>query len=636
MQANPALLWKDGQPYSGRFDDIYFSDESGLQESDYVFLQHNQLQQRWSSLNSAHFTILETGFGTGLNFLNTCRLWLQHSQAKQKLHFVSCEKYPLTLDELKQALSIWPELAPYRDALFACYAHLGRGFQRFHLFQHRIALTLFIGDIADLMTQFYGQVDAWYLDGFAPAKNPEMWQPAVYQWMAQHSHRASTWATFTAASEVRRGLQAAGFEVKKAQGYGRKREMLFGTFSSGQQAKSVNSGRALVIGAGLSGITTALALAQRGWQCDVIEQHHAVAQEASGNPVGVLYPRLGDGDNFINALAQASYQYTLPWLAQQRLESGTYDLCGVLQLALHERDKRRLDAAAQQDLPWLRQVSAEQATHIAGIDIGFDGLFFPHAGWVNPQQLCEQLSQHPAIHLKLHQQALTLHKTALGWQVYEAERLLAEADIVVLANAYRISQFSQTQHCQINTVRGQISFLPSTSLENKLNCVVCGERYLTPAIQHQYCLGASFEADDMNTDVREQSHQDNLQALEKMLPAFKVDSSHISGRAALRSSTSDYLPLLGAVLDIQRLPSEAELSRQANLAPPLLQGLYVHAGHGAKGILQAPLCAEILASQINHEPLPVGLSLLTALNPNRHLLKQRGLKKWRQRFLSPE
>lgn len=217
------------QPYSIIFDDVYYSSDNGLLETDYVFLQGNQLTQRWRTLSSNCFTIIETGFGTGLNFLCATQLWLNHAPQNARLHFISTEKYPLTLQEISAALQAWPALDEVSQPFLARYHALSH--IPTQLFNNRVQLTLLMGDATVSITNLETTADAWFLDGFSPAKNPEMWQPALFAQMARLSTSHTTFATFTSAGMVKRGLHAAGFRVHKQAGYGKKREMLTGSFT---------------------------------------------------------------------------------------------------------------------------------------------------------------------------------------------------------------------------------------------------------------------------------------------------------------------------------------------------------------------------------------------------------------------
>ncbi|NOT16310.1 MAG: tRNA (5-methylaminomethyl-2-thiouridine)(34)-methyltransferase MnmD [Methylotenera sp.] len=224
------IEWRDGQPYASAFDDVYFSSDDGLAETEYVFLQGNNLAERWQNLQGKTFTIAETGFGTGLNFLCAAKLWLETAPEMTVLHFISTEKYPLSLQDISKALQLWPTLSELSEALLTQYESLLLQNSNISLFNNRIKLRLLVGDANEQLPQITTQVNAWFLDGFAPSKNPEMWQSALFQQMAKLSNTETTIATFTSAGAVRRGLVEVRFAMKKRAGFGKKREMLVGRF----------------------------------------------------------------------------------------------------------------------------------------------------------------------------------------------------------------------------------------------------------------------------------------------------------------------------------------------------------------------------------------------------------------------
>lgn len=229
MQFSP-VQWQGQHPRSSQFDDVYFSTESGPDETEYVFIQQNCLPERFRVHQSPIFHIIETGFGTGLNFFCAAAHWLQCSHLSQSLLFTSIEKYPILPNDLKKLTAHWPQFSALAGELITCYDSLNSGRNEWDLMNGRIKLTLWIGDISDILPQLYEPADAWFLDGFSPAKNPEMWSTHLFQNMARLSYPGTTFATFTSAGHVRRGLQAAGFDVQRHPGFGKKREMLRGTF----------------------------------------------------------------------------------------------------------------------------------------------------------------------------------------------------------------------------------------------------------------------------------------------------------------------------------------------------------------------------------------------------------------------
>lgn len=635
------IQWQSGQPVSEQFGDVYFSRDNGLAETHHVFIQHNGLPERWSTLKAAHFTVAETGFGTGLNFLCAWQAWLEHAPAQARLHFISCEKYPLSMADTKQALSYWPQLAPLSQQLIAQYDMLSPGFHRMSFDDGRITLTLMIGDAAEMYQQLQAKVDAWFLDGFAPAKNPEMWQSSLFSQMARLSANNASFSTFTSAGIVKRGLVEAGFSVEKVSGYGSKREMLRGQFqgtsthntatrqNTDSSAQRPLEKKAIIVGGGIAGCATSHALAQRGWQVTLIERHASLANEASGNPVGVLYPRLAVQDTVMSRLALASFQYTTRLIHTLRLPESSYGPCGVLQLTVDERDHERHQAIQargfSQDI--VQYLTADEASQVAGIPLSEHALHFPAAGWIKPQDMCLALAQHKNIQKRLSTEALKLQKLSHGWQVTNTDGLQEEAPVLILTAANQTMAFPQLDSLPLQPVRGQISILQACASSNALKTVVCTDGYISPAIHGHHCLGASFVPDDKTLDIRISEHQHNLKMLKAMLPwlydqIMQQDmgkQSLIGGRAALRCATPDRIPLTGHLLD-----HAAEELASPESVP--LEGLYVNTGHGSKGLSQAPYCAEILASALNHEPLPADRQLVAALDPNRFLLRKLGLK----------
>lgn len=628
------LEWRDGLPLSRVFDDVYFSRSSGIDESRYVFLQQNHLRERWQSLAGDGFCIGETGFGTGLNFLCAWQLWRECAPPQARLHFVSTELYPLSHAELARALALWPELAPYAQALLAQYCRLAPGWRRFNFDDGRVTLTLLIGDARDTLPQLRAQVDAWFLDGFAPAKNPQLWQDDMLKQIARLSAPGCTLATFTSAGAVRRGLQAAGFNVRRFPGFGSKREMLRGHFVTNRPAPGAREKRAAVIGGGLSGTAMAYSLAQRGWEVSLFERHATLAAEASGNPQGILYPRLSGHDIPLSRIALDGYLHTLDLLQRLLPKGQDWDDCGLLQLGHDARERKRCQEVDARGLPpdVVRAVDAMEASALAGIPLADGGLWFPAAGWVHPPALCRALAAHPGITLRTSIAALRLLRTASGWQVWGND-CLADASVVVVCSANDSLRFGQTAHLPLQAVRGQVTLLPATGDSAQLRTVLCSEGYVSPARAGLHCIGATFAPDVRSLQLDTADHRQNLAMLRALAPALyralnaeALEVAQLQGRAALRCAAPDYLPLAGPLLDASGMSGYAPGSRPDASGLPWLEGLYVNVGHGSKGLLTAPLCGEIIAAAIHHEPLPVDAGLLKALDPNRFLLRGAGLK----------
>lgn len=639
------LEWDEqGQPLSSQFADVYFSNENALAETQYVFLANNQLPERFAALTADQQLVIgETGFGTGLNFLCAWQLFEQHAVASARLHFVSVEKFPLNKADLQRALALWPELEAYAEQLLAQYVALHPGFQRLVFANGRIILTLLIGDALELFGQLDGQIDAWFLDGFAPAKNPDMWTPELFAELARLSHAHTTLGTFTSTGYVRRRLNDAGFKMKRVPGLGKKWEVLKGVFIGTQVTaekpwfsrppQPVGERSALVIGAGLAGCATAASLSARGWQVTLLERHGAIAQEASGNPQGVLYLKLSAHHTTLSRLIVSGFGHTRRLL--ERLHKGQdWDNCGVLQLAFDAKEAQRqtqLAAAFPADL--LTNLDRSAAEAKAGITLPVGGLFYPDAGWVHPPALCALLSQQPTIQLQLHQEALELRRDGDSWQAWNGEQRLASASVVVLASAAEIKGFSQSAGLPLKRIRGQISRLPATEASRALSTVVCAEGYVAPPRQDEHTLGASFDFNSDNLTLNSADHASNLQLLEEISPelsdalnAAALDPELLQGRAAFRCTSPDYLPIVGPLADAAAFAEAyAVLGKDARQVPdapcPWLDGLYINSGHGSRGLITAPLSGELIAAWLNNEPLPVPADVAQACHPNRFALR---------------
>ncbi|MEB0042384.1 MULTISPECIES: bifunctional tRNA (5-methylaminomethyl-2-thiouridine)(34)-methyltransferase MnmD/FAD-dependent 5-carboxymethylaminomethyl-2-thiouridine(34) oxidoreductase MnmC [unclassified Pseudomonas] len=650
LTRNAQIEWDEqGNPHSPAFSDVYFSTQSGLNETRHVFLKQNNLAQRFTALTAgARLVIGETGFGTGLNFLCAWQLFAQCAPAEARLHFVSVEKFPLTHSDLQRALRLWPELTVFADQLLTQYVAVHEGFQRFVFDGGRVTLTLLIGEVLEMLPQLDGQIDAWFLDGFAPAKNPDMWTPELFAELARLAAPDSTISTFTSTGWVRRALNAAGFKMKRTPGIGHKWEVLRGTFVGwpddaikplaakpwfARPAPFTGPRKALVIGAGLAGCATAASLAARGWQVSLLERHNDVAQEASGNPQGVLYLKLSAHGTALSQLIVSGFGHTRRLL--ERLQRGLdWDACGVLQLGFNDKEAERqaqLAEAFPADLLQLLDLPTAQAK--AGITLACGGLFFPEGGWVNPPSLCRLQALHPNIQLLTHHDVLELRRDGERWQAWAGEQMLEQAPVVVLAGAAEVKRFPASAELPLKRIRGQITRLTETPASAALSTVVCAEGYIAPGRSGEHTLGASFNFKSNDLTPTTADHLDNLQLLQeisvdlvKRLGADTLAPEDLLGFAGFRCTSPDYLPIVGPLADKDAfVEAYAVLGKDARQVPdtqsPWLDGLYVNSGHGSRGLITAPLSGELLAAWLDNEPLPLPRSVAEACHPNRFALR---------------
>ncbi|CAH1086199.1 bifunctional tRNA (5-methylaminomethyl-2-thiouridine)(34)-methyltransferase MnmD/FAD-dependent 5-carboxymethylaminomethyl-2-thiouridine(34) oxidoreductase MnmC [Candidatus Nitrotoga sp. 1052] len=601
------LDWQDGQPFSSRFSDVYFSNDSGLEEKRHVFLQGNRLAERFASLSSGDsFAIGETGFGTGLNFLCAWQLFDKVASSNSSLDFFSVEKYPFDERELADVLALWPVLRQYADELLARWRRRVPGWNRWSFAGGKIRLTLVIGDVVDALTEICGGIDAWFLDGFSPARNPEMWTQSVFESVVRISQPGASFATYTCAGWVRRGLEQAGFQVSKSPGFGRKREMLQGHLPGSPPVRAKVT-KVIVIGGGVAGCAVASALAMRGVSVTLIESAPALAAAASGNPRGILHIRLSAGMDSLQRFLLASYGHALALLDEKLPIDGIARAeCGELQLAFSAQEAKRIDRLAALDWPAhvLRRVDAAEASELTGIELAHGGLWFPAGGWLVPPQMCEALAASPAIVRRTGYRAESLAAVESGWRVEgKDERQQAwsdEAQVVVVCTGYQVKSFAPLSHLPLTPVRGQITMLPATPHSENLRTIVSANGYLAPSDGELHVLGATHDFNDEAVDLRASDHAENLSKLADISPTLaksmnidSLDVEQLNGRASVRASVPGAMPLVGE----------------------LLPGLYTSLGHGTRGLITAGLSGELIAAMACGQLPPLPLAVVNALAP---------------------
>lgn len=660
---NATVIWQDdGTPYSPVFDDVYFSREGGLAETHHVFLQGNDLLQRWQNLDAAleaHnsygvFTIVELGFGTGLNFLCTWRLWQQAACQRLRLHYISCEKHPMTHADLTRALAQWPELSNWRDPLLASYPDHSAGCHRLPLhtspetlLQCPVILDLYYGDALTLLRSQANddaRVDAWYLDGFTPSRNMDLWSDELLQVLADRTRSGGSLASYSVTGRVVRALRSHGFVVEKRPGFGSKREMLVAVKSGPDQepqflpATSIRS--AVVIGAGLAGATAARALALRGVHVTVLEQNGSVASGASGNPQAVVQLRL---NRQADALAQFnihSYLYALRYyaaLAKPDDNQIDWHACGVITLdSAYTHTRRRPQPGDYVHYPQalLQRISPDDIYQRTQLQVSDDGTLQPDGGWLDPQACTRLCLQHPLITVRTQQHVTCLKPVAMtdsanaassadatnaagaarhsGWQAVDAEgNILAQGDAIFVCNSFAARELEQTRALPVYPLRGQVSYVKATGTSRHLDTVVCGERYVAPASDDWHCVGASYikypapeQALLTLTDAEHQANLSGLSSIGEQL-GFALQSP-LRGRASLRGSSGDYMPVAGAIS-----------------GTGIMSGVYVSVGHGSHGTTTCPLLAEHLAALACGEFSPLTHNTAACVEPARFEARRR-------------
>ncbi len=637
--ATPQLT-PDGTPFSAQYDDVYHSTEGGLAQAQHVFLGGNDLPRAWQGKGA--FTIVETGFGQGLNFLATWAAWRDDPHRCARLDFVSIEKHPFDRAGLSVVHPKDGVLAPLADALRQTWPVPVPGVHRLVFDGGRVTLTLLFGDAMEMLPQLSCAADAFYLDGFSPAKNPDLWQPRVFKQLARVARAGATLATYTAAGFVRRGLQEAGFETRKAPGFGPKRDMTIAQFPThwrtrrGPAEAPVWSERhAIVIGAGLAGCSVAERLAARGWRITLVDAGDGPARGTSAHRAAAMHPHVSIDDSVLSRLSRAGNLLARRhWDALERDGFATgFQPTGVLQLAEHADDaveQQRIVAALGYPTDYIDWLKADQAAERVGASVPQGGWWFAQAGWVAPPDVCRAslAAAGGALHARWNKRVESLRQDGSQWQALDAEgRVIARAPVVVLANSLDAARLAPLASASLKPVRGQLTDVPVASLEPTAawpKAVVCGDGYLLPAESDAQTVrtGSSFQPGESDLVERIADHAANLQRLAKLQPQqgkalARVEPGELNGYVGVRCVSANRLPLIGPVVDEAAALAPGFRLRGPHARLPRLAGLYAALAYGSRGLTWSVLGAELLAAQIDGGPLPLECDLAAALDPGR-------------------
>ncbi|WP_284089992.1 FAD-dependent 5-carboxymethylaminomethyl-2-thiouridine(34) oxidoreductase MnmC [Acinetobacter pittii] len=587
-------------PISKQFGDVYFSKDNGLLETRHVFLNGNDLSERLANLKDfEYFSVGETGFGTGLNILALWQLWRQVRPDNQShLHAISVEKFPLSKADLIRALNVWDELKPLAEQLIEQYPLPIAGCHRLTFPKERFSIDLWLGDAQEIFPSMAKTkaVNAWFLDGFAPSCNPDMWEQNVLNNIVRLSDYGTTFASFSVAGILKRGLKAHGIDISRPRGFGHKREMLKAVWKLPEtdedtlgldqtHALATEQQRIAIIGAGVAGLSTAWAFAARGHQVTLYEQTNALSG-ASGNPLALLNPKLCSIEQSHEHLMTLSWQHALNFYKN----FNAFRPLQIQQIALKN---------AEELLDLVNQYPAQVITNSTNsLETDYSSILLTEAGSVSPHQLRDEILQHPCINLKIaHVTALVSCENKV--QLQTDNDIIAEADNVVVCCA-RESAALFDSYPQLKPIRGQVSWVDNTFAPLPLNEAYSYGGYCMQLDAAQMILGASFYPNREDQDVLTEDHVHNFELIHNVFPAYAEKlplPSAWQGRASIRAQSLDYFPLVGKMQENSRIAT--------------------FAGLGSKGFLFAPLCSEILVAQILGEACPVPDRLLQKLSPQR-------------------
>lgn len=564
-----------------------------------------------------------------------------------RLHFISVEKYPLTQADLRKALAAWPELAPLSQPLIDQWPLPVSGCHRLLFADGRIRLDLWFGDIKEMLPQVphpaTGLVDAWYLDGFSPAKNPEMWTQDLFDDLARLARPDATLSTFTCAGFVRRGLIAAGFAMKKVKGHGSKREMLAGVREGKVPQQSIapwyarpagREGEVLIIGGGIASAMTALSLVERGRHVTLLCEDGEPASGASGNRQGALYPLLNGEHDALSRFYSLAFGFARNrLLALAKHHPVAFSLCGVTQLGYDDKSAAKLAKMSQGPFPpeLMHPLSAVEVEQVVGLPCDADGVSYPLGGWLCPAELTRaairEAQASGRLEVVFNAAVTRIAEEDDRWRVESQDGRQWHAPNLVAAAGHQLPALLPFAELPLYPVRGQVSHVPTTTGLSQLKTVLCYDGYLTPAHNGAHCIGASYGRNQTDLAYRADEQEQNRARLQACLPdqtwPAEVDVSGNQARVGVRCASRDHLPVAGPVARLAALADhDVNAPADQQSALPLHAGLYVLGALGSRGLCSAPLCGELLASEICGDPLPLAADLLEALHPARYWVRR--------------
>lgn len=606
-------------PISKQFGDVYFSKDNGLLETRHVFLNGNDLSTRLADLQDfEYFSVGETGFGTGLNILALWQLWQQvRPNNHSHLHAISVEKFPLNKNDLIRALNVWTELKPLADQLIEQYPLPIAGCHRLNFPNERFSIDLWLGDAHDIFPVMpkTHSINAWFLDGFAPSCNPDMWEENVLNNIVRLSAYRTTFASFSVAGVLKRGLKQHGISISRPRGFGHKREMLkaiwntpeplennlsendFGLLTDSIQKKTelthttdFKQRQIAIVGAGIAGLSCAWGFAQRGHQVTIYDQSEPLAG-ASGNPLALLNPKLSPIEQSAEHLMTLAWQHALNHYQNFK----AFRPIAVNQLALKNPDEL-LQLAQQYPQDLLKAQTANELE----IATTFSSLQLTQAGSIYPHQLKDQILEHPLITFKQAEIENIQQSTYQRLEINDVQQNpLGTFDHVIICCAKESKRFFE--HFPIlKPIRGQVSWVNNQDQVLNTESAYNYGGYCMQLNDQQLILGASFYPNRDDDDVLIEDHVHNYNLIHSVFPDYAKSLAPVEewqGRASVRAQTLDYFPILGKLDDKQEI--------------------YTFSGLGSKGFLFAPLCSDVLTALVLNEACPIPQELLNKLSPKR-------------------
>ncbi|MBR8465637.1 bifunctional tRNA (5-methylaminomethyl-2-thiouridine)(34)-methyltransferase MnmD/FAD-dependent 5-carboxymethylaminomethyl-2-thiouridine(34) oxidoreductase MnmC [Campylobacter sp. faydin G-140] len=616
--------------FSEKFDDIYFNTDKPWSESEYVFA--TAIDEIWGDKDS--FIVAEAGFGAGLNFLTLAN---KFKNSHKKLHFVSIEANPINTDDLAKIYKHLDVFKALNAHLIKLYPPLISGLHRIK-FSPNITLDLCFGEINEMITELDFEADVWFMDGFAPSKNADMWSQKVFTHIARLTRLGGVVRTYSCARVVRDRFTQFGFELELREGYGKKRHMSHAIlrekniqisrpyFSTNgitqnlftnknlsaflQNNYKVKKPTALIIGAGIAGLATAFNFIQNGFHVIIAEARDGVAQNGSGNVCGALMPLITQpsvalGRMHINAFLQAVRFY------KQNSRQNLIKFNGCVEYAYDEHLYKRY-------AHWL-QIQANEVLKFDANAKPYPAMFIKNGATVQPHKLCKSLARN--FNILLNHQYKSHHHLKNG-QIsvkFKAQKSI-KTDILIFATGSESIKIFK--NLPISSVRGQVTHIkPLLNNDTPLSA----KGYICPAINGTQIIGATYARNEYYDEPRDADNNENLSSVSEFLQGEKPQI--MGAKVGYRSYSSDRFPIIGALHDetaYRQIYKNLFWNKHKNDNALAIYepNVFVNIAHGSRGLSTAILGAELISDLILKRPLCIEKSLFDELHSARFLVRQ--------------
>lgn len=595
------LEFRSDHLYSLTFEDVFQSTSGALEQAEHVFIRGSNLAERFKR---EQISIAELGFGAGINFLATWIEW-KKSDSSYPLLYTSIEGYPIEAEELKNYLQIIStekgeipglnknEIKLFIEELHGQYPKLLRGAHNIKLDNSKVTLNLIFHPVEFALSNLCHKFDVWFIDGFSPKKNEDMWSKEVMDLVFKNTQLSGTFATYSTSAKVKAGALSCGFKTEKRLGFSRKREMLVGIKEGPITLSKAKPKRIAIIGGGLAGATLAFSLSKRGAQITLFEKQDRLFAGASGNESGVIMPQLSSKPDAQCRFFLSGFLHTVRLLDtlnkkhpfKSLNQGGVIRYCNVAKWQSVYKKFEELGFSILANKLDQEEIKA---------------LHFHDGSAISPSEFGERLLKEAGeidIHLNSQVTKLDLSQNGITLTINNKQQ---KFDAVVFACAYGSAFIEHLSWIPIEKIKGELGIIKTP--KGLRNQAMCYDGYVVPLPDNKTLIGATYEHNAHDETPSFSTTNDLYKRLQSYqdLPDLK-EEDYEGGRVCFRTTSPDRLPIVGPI--------------EPN------SNIYVSLGHGSRGLVSTPLSAEVLSQLIFKEPISMEKDLLEEVLPIRYKLR---------------